>query len=498
MITLAMPKLGENRYVVYDGALFGPYDQLFSSKGDLIPFTSTLEAMEESKGIYHENDVIHSSISGSFKYEPLLAGILLQPTALSPYNISVPIIRSTGLKARVLCEYGLAVDGGSSFRETSSQYMHRAWFKLDDYNWLVYRLVTNKSTPNTVGTYQIVIFKIGSVLSGDLRNSIGTSQIWSGGYKPPNQPPSFSGSSLMTAAAIVGVAGGLVLPAASNWSESLWYYLGDLNASASTQTAREKIDSLVAELFPGKYPIEDLHYGDLAAEASKQVNTNKVNMIAFLKDIRKPWELIPKLNKLKSLKGVSGNFLGFQYGILPTISDIKDIRAAFERIKPYVDRNGFTVYTAGVTNTLEQGSVSYSLVQRIKLAVSDEDDEFEALITRLESMGTWPTLENIWDLVPYSFVVDWLVDVGGFLDRVDTRLRLLRLNIRYATMSRKTEVSGYFPGSPESHFVGTVNWVHYHRWVSDQCPVPPLSLQPSFQDFDHWLESGALIIQRAK
>jgi len=130
--------------------------------------------------------------------------------------------------------------------------------------------------------------------------------------------------------------------------------------------------------------------------------------------------------------------------------------------------------------------------------VSDEDSEFDRLISSIDSLGFAPTLENIWDLIPYSFVVDWFIDIGGLLERVDTRLRLLRLNIRYTTMSKKDIVRYNIRPSVELPLSGTVEKVHYHRWVSDQCPVPALSAQPTFQGFNHWLESGALILSRSK
>jgi hypothetical protein len=253
-------------------------------------------------------------------------------------------------------------------------------------------------------------------------------------------------------------------------------------------------------LFPDKFPIEDKHYGLLAQEASQTVNANNVNMIAFLRDLRKPQELIPKLRNLRKLKlkGVSGEYLGVQYGILPTISDIQAIIRACKAAKAYLDKNGFKTYTAGWHKEIKQNGLTSELTQRIKLAIEDEDDAFQELIQRLESMGTLPTFVNIWDLVPYSFVVDWFIDVGGLLERVDTHLRLLRLNIRYVTMSRKTKVSGKMPVDVGTTFVGSIDWVHYHRWTSDQCPVPPLSLETTFQDFNTWLEAGALLAQRTK
>jgi len=228
------------------------------------------------------------------------------------------------------------------------------------------------------------------------------------------------------------------------------------------------------------------------------VNANSVNMIAFLRDLRKPQELIPKLRKLKKLRTTAGNYLSYKYGILPTIDDLKSIVAAVLKLKPYLDKNGFKTYGAGFTDSYTSSSITTKLEQHIKIAISDEDSAFDAIASKLDSMGFLPTLENVWDLIPYSFVLDWFVDVGDFLHRVDSRLRLVRLNIRYATMSRKETTSYKLIAGPNLPFAGPIDLVRYQRWVTDHCPVPPLSVSTPFSVSDHWLEAGALILSRSK
>jgi hypothetical protein len=221
-------------------------------------------------------------------------------------------------------------------------------------------------------------------------------------------------------------------------------------------------------------------------------------MIAFIRDLRKPQEMIPKLKNLKSLKSLANNYLTVNYGILPTIADVQTIVDAFKSAKPYLDKNGFKTYGAGYSDSTVVGDITYDLEQHIKLAIQDNDADILSLMNRLDSWGLLPTAENLWDLVPYSFVIDWLVDVGGYLERIDTRLRLKRLDIRYVTSSLKQTLRRDISPSNSFPYTGYVSLVQYHRWVSDQCPVPPLSLETTFQDFNHWLESTALLVQRQK
>jgi hypothetical protein len=222
-------------------------------------------------------------------------------------------------------------------------------------------------------------------------------------------------------------------------------------------------------------------------------------MIAFFRDLRRPQDMIPKLKNLHKLKSISGDYLSLQYGLLPTVSDIKEIFGAFTKVAPYVDRNGFSTYSAVHSESGSEGRILLERTQRIKIAIDNEDSIMQKLANQIESVGMALTLENMWDLIPYSFVIDWFVDVGALLERADTRQRLTRLNIRYATLSDSTVSSlSISKGDTYLPITGTLKVVNYHRWTLDQCPLPPLSLAVKPSPQSHWLEAGALISQRAK
>lgn len=509
MVSLVYPKDGEDRYLSVKSALFGPFDLTNRFTGDTIQFDSYLQAMEEHRGIYHENDVVHDTIEGTFWYQPIMADAIPSPTAQYPKRIQWPYYSSSNpiLKWRYE-DLGLAFDGGTTMYYTTSTrkiIARRAYFRNPTTMlWSFYEAwawVTNPTVVTNLYLYE----QVGWPSPANYNICKWTFRLkdtGTGGY-----PCGYDLTAELTAEQIKAIWMNNIRPAtgAAN-SDSIGYVLRHYKQSGgfSPSRVRDKIELLTASLFPGKFPVEEKPYGDLAMTASEKVNANKVNMLEFLKDLRHPTELIPKLGGLRSMrnlrkvKALSGAYLGVKYGIMPTIDDIKSIIAAFRKVGPYVDRNGFNTFSADHRSTKEIGKITYTLEQHLKLAIDEEDNEFEALIERLESMGTLPTFENLWDLVPYSFLVDWLVDVGGFLERVDTRLRLTRLNIRYVTMSRKTIAEGVSDApTVQAPFIGKVKRVHYHRWVSDQCPVPPLLLESPIADFDHWLEAGALILQRA-
>jgi hypothetical protein len=291
-----------------------------------------------------------------------------------------------------------------------------------------------------------------------------------------------------------------------------WTNLGPLGGYGyagglfSPSQAKVIISHAVTQVEAGISIPEPVHFGDLAQEASARVNRNNINMIAFLKDIRNPKTMIPKLKNLSNLKTWSNNYLTVKYGVLPTISDLEHIWDAVKRAGPYIDKNGFSTYSAGRT-TLVPGvcrvfetdiPVISGCEQHLKLALSNEDDGFQRIVEGLDNIGMLPTFENLWDIIPYSFVLDWFIDIGGFLERIDTHLRLERQNVRYVTMSQKESRVISFPLGSMPYVFGELTRVYYHRWTSSQCPLPPLTLQQEPTPSDHWLEGGALIFQRIK
>lgn len=503
MVTLVTPLENEIYYARFLDTLFGPYTTTGTSGGYKFEFPSELEDMTESRGIWHENDVSHRKIEGSIRFYPLADESIPMPTVYTPNKVRYPYYNYLGTKLSWDCIYGHAQQNAVRLYRTGTNgaiHQYQAYERDPLTNeWLIWRVSIQAATPTYVDSaFRYRLISINKRTNYDSANLTYARQQFVG-YN--------TGTNLLASPITsIGRIKSLALSSPTHLQEAapvtypIDWYIGTISPYQSPAVTRSKLNLLMARLILGNvfFPLEEMPMGDLAMKASEKVNANTVNMIAFLRDLRHPTEMIPKLKNLLSLRTISGNYLSYQYGVLPTISDIQSIVESFKRISPYLDRNGFSTYSAGHTDSIEQGDFTYSLEQHIKLAIDHEDDEFQALIQRLESIGIFPTFENIWDLVPYSFVLDWLIDVGGFLERVDTRLRLARLNIRYATMSTKRTIEGNIFSSKGAPYDGTVKWVLYHRWVDDHCPVPALSLNPTFQDFSHWLESGALLAQRIK
>lgn len=516
MISLTYPKDTENYYLFVLGAILGPFGSDFSQVGEVMEFTpKDVEIMGETRGIFYENNVTHDKIGGNIAYNPILgdSSFLSVATPQYPDRVQLSTKGYTGLISNKTADYGYISDHACvrsySSASNPTYCLHREYSLVGEFpHW--YEVNGKIASPGHVDYYwryditsyqfytgdyiKVFYTKTQYVNSDPLHSGWDTGINW-------NEPQEYG--------VIQSIGPAKVASTSSTYALSFRYRPSQVY-TFSPQYAVEYVSMLVDQYYPNAFPLDDTHYGDLAMSASEKIAYNNVNMISFLRDIRHPTEMIPKLKNLqtlmnkrsvknlKSLKDLSNDYLTVKYGILPTISDIKEIFSAFESVRPYLDRNGFKTYSAGTISHLDQGDCHYDLEQHIKLAIDNEDSLLQLLDEQLESVGLLPTFQNLWDLVPYSFVIDWFAGVGELLERVDTRLRLERLNIRYVTMSRKATVIKKLVSGVKSPYSGELSWVRYHRWVSDQCPVPPLSLKSTMQTFNHWLESAALLIQRKK
>lgn len=495
MIELVYPRIDESQYLHYNGFAFGPFGPNLSFVGDRIDLPISTDTLVGAKGNYHENDVMHRKSSGTLVYHPAYNSIIPYPTAYLPDQAKIPWGVGSAL---VTLSYGLAVDGSTKMSRTSTVWTHLGFLGRSAEGMVYYKITANVTAPEritTVGRY--VILPVAP--SGTSQCKCTYSYTF---YSlSPTMASEFDWSTRQSFETIEKAyqAGSNMgeIPTKTSYTIYATYGIIRYSQMLTPSIIAQTVDRVVKTLINRKdnLPVEQ-HFGDLAMKASEQVNATRINMLAFLRDLKDVKSLIPSLRNLTSLKGASRQFLAVKYGILPTISDLQHIVTAMKNVKPNYDVNGFTPYYASCHSSSTSEYHHSELEQHIKIAIANEDNAFESLLEGLERIGIFPSLEHVWDLIPYTFVIDWFMDVGDLLARVDTNLRLIRLNIRYATMSTKLTTFMVVPLSPDLPCSGTISSVLYHRWTTDRCPVPPLSLQTPLTAASHWLEAGALIIQR--
>lgn len=494
MITLSLPSQDTNLYCTISDWIIGPFHPDLSGGFEEIPLPSNFDSITQGDSMYHENDVSHQKVTGSVQYLPIFRDVTPWPSSTLPDRVNWNTkYASNNAQVYVTPAFGLASSKkvGRQYN-TYPEFVQSAVEYLTPYCWERF-LVRRNSQTRVISCERHTC----AVTKASVTGITYTDAQWGEWKVAATAEGDWSvPRSWLDVVSLVKKTCTQMGPINTRTTTA---YRGLSSGVFSPTTAKGVIDSFVAPYLEEKnFPLKDMHYGDLAQEASAKVNANNVNMIAFLKDLRHPSELLPKLKNLRKLKTLAGNYLGLKYGVLPTVSDLQNIVDALKRIKPYLDSNGYSTFNAVHSESKSTSSNSYYLEQRIKIAIEKEDNDLVAFATGVESAGFAPTLENTWDLIPYSFVLDWFIGFGDFLERVDTRMRLSRLNIRYATMSRKQRTTVFMTPTLALPLSGTFDVVHYQRWTSDQCPVPPLSLSSNLTSFNHWLEGTALILQRKK
>lgn len=129
------------------------------------------------------------------------------------------------------------------------------------------------------------------------------------------------------------------------------------------------------------------------------------------------------------------------------------------------------------------------------------DLPFAKSIKTLMDVDLFPTLTNVWDLVPFSFVIDWFLDIGSLFERIDTRTYASTLAVLGVLRSIKRSVSGV-PGAAFpfwnrniSGLVGTWGCTSYQRASSSTLDLPHLILDTP-REFHNYAELAAIIAQK--
>jgi hypothetical protein len=141
-------------------------------------------------------------------------------------------------------------------------------------------------------------------------------------------------------------------------------------------------------------------------------------------------------SKLDS-KDISGRWLELQYGWLPSISDTFEAAKAFESItKMRSTRVSAFGKRVVLRNDLGAAPSLYRCVgrQEVKKSIVYEMEES---ISLPRSLGVYDPLSLVWEILPYSFVIDWFLPIGSYLENLSV-IPFLRGRFRSTTISSTT------------------------------------------------------------
>lgn len=148
-----------------------------------------------------------------------------------------------------------------------------------------------------------------------------------------------------------------------------------------------------------------------------------------------------------AVKTAAQRWLEIRYGWLPLIYDVQGTLQALSTVaKPRYTARGFANDNATSTSTgsLTQfagmthlWSLSEALEKRVRAYILYEVDRSSLIPQKL---GLLQLPATVWELVPFSFVVDWFVDIGDWLDAVTPRIGVNILAEGYTLQTTRTRI----------------------------------------------------------
>lgn len=259
------------------------------------------------------------------------------------------------------------------------------------------------------------------------------------------------------------------------------------------------------ELFPANTYNEALSrcYNTLRGTVDLSVDLAQLGqtarMIKEIGSLETYTKMFRSLNAL--INGVSAARLTYVYGIKPTVSTIYDCldkvqQALNEDLLVIKERAQSPVSFAREMNLAPWMASAYQ--DPIHLITSKGDAHKCEIKLRYKplnnALGTWTSLNPVsiaWELLPYSFVADWLFDIGSYIRNLETAL-LYRNQFVDGYVSKLSYIDYEMKNKNSSYIVGegtgrnlctytarsTCKRVRFSRSVLTSAPTPEM---PSFK-----------------
>jgi hypothetical protein len=181
---------------------------------------------------------------------------------------------------------------------------------------------------------------------------------------------------------------------------------------------------------------------DLISDAVDDAKVLAINSVAFLRDLYHIKELILPILQLKkkpmNVKSWANLWLTYDYGIRLLIQDIHTVVTNL----PQSDvKFALTHVRAAKHRTVQGKQQSYDVEYHAKLLIDPKIGEMNSILDKLRRLDLVLSRENLWDFVPYSFVVDWFFPIGEKLAQLDLQSDLALLGAKTAILSSKASTS---------------------------------------------------------
>lgn len=230
-----------------------------------------------------------------------------------------------------------------------------------------------------------------------------------------------------------------------------------------------------------------------------------INSLAYLHDagnlLADCKKLVKTVKSIKHPKEWANLWLSYRYGLRLFAQDTHEIIEGAKKHDASYRRE--TRFSRSRVRYNAEGISGYSTEITVcaKVYCRNVDMSYSNLYYTLQYLDLYPSFSNIWDFVPYSFVIDWLIPVGDALARVDAMRDIISLPILGATMSCKQVTVVSHPGA----FQGDItvksydrNFIRQNSLLSTVSSLQGLDFLSGIFDVKHGIDALCLMLQRMR
>lgn len=242
----------------------------------------------------------------------------------------------------------------------------------------------------------------------------------------------------------------------------VWRRYAELSASEhitgptfEDQYVRDKIDY-------GTFPGLDSYLNDAYISAFESLPAIKTNNIMNLKAI---WDFLnaivsPLRGAGKLIDGVGtigDSWLGYRYVYSTTKADILELSEYVERMRAL--RHSPSARSYGFKKYETNGEI-----YEFRCSITVQMEDYLGIYNTVERLGLALDAYNLWDMIPYSFMVDWFLHIGNLIESGRNR--------RYAMRLKPTAV--WFSMTHTFTNQNGDNQVDYYRWRPERVVLAEL------------------------
>lgn len=226
-------------------------------------------------------------------------------------------------------------------------------------------------------------------------------------------------------------------------------------------------------------------------------------LIAFAKRAKRKQR--PGMTMEEAKNAIGNSWLEYRYGWRPLLSSIYGLvnfeRSIASHRKLMARTTSKVSWHRAIAASGSTPPCSYDVrhSRRCEIGITYRVDQpwlFDA--TRIVSLNP---VAIAWELLPYSFVVDWFLDIGGYMQNLEQSLFLgLTFERGYVTYTDKVEVTGRYQGTwgSSGNSINAPFRTRLTRLGRTPLSAPPRPKMPHFEPHLGWqrmLSAAALLNQ---